>query len=478
MSAKISTNSRTAGGAESAPVDLPLTLDGTSGPQPSRVHQALREAILSGRLTPGARLPPSRALAEQLGIRRNAVVVAYEMLLADELAESRVGSGTFVAARMPDTGAGPAAATVPEIERPRGVFVLGRTTVDDVLQGQLRRAITRRLSHIDPGHLGYGEPRGSLELRTRIAEHLAVARGVRCDPGNIMITSGTQHGIRLCLRSILSPGDAAWVEDPGYHAAKRALTAAGAVLVPVPVDAEGLVVAEGQARAPRARVAYVTPSHQFPMGVVMRMQRRIELLDWARAADAWIIEDDYDSEYRYGGAPLTALAGIDGSQRVIYCGTFSKVLFPGLRLGYVVLPPVLVERVLADREALDRFPPSLLEGAIADLIGNGHLSAHVRRMRARYRAARDLVVDTLNAHSGGALDVQVPEQGLHLVARLRPGHPPGMGDAVRRAATIHAGLLSEARLIPDPTDGFILGFSGHAMEDLREGAEKLGERCG
>ena len=453
--------------------DLPLRLDGLAGPKHLRVHQALREAILAGRLPPGSRLPASRTLAAQLGLRRNTVVAAYEQLVSDGLAEARVGAGTIVAIHVPSGPARPGALPAPDLAPGRGVFALGCTDGDALFQEPLRRAIDRRLRTLDPVHLGYGDPRGGRELRERVTEHLAVTRGVRCDPGHIMLVSGTQQGLRLCLSATLRPGDAAWMEDPGYSAARRALEAAGARLVAVPVDAAGLVVGEGVRRAPDARVAYVTPSHQFPTGVAMRMDRRIALLDWARDADAWVLEDDYDSEFRYGGEPLTALAGIDAGHRVIYLGTFSKVLFPGLRMGYVVLPPPLLDPVLAARAAADRFPPSLLEGALSDLIASGDVSAHVRRMRGRYRTARDALADTLATHAGAALRVMVPDQGLHLVAHLPPEVSPGAAARMREAAGVQAWLLSETRLEPGPSDGFVLGFSGHPIAELREGARRL-----
>ena len=454
-------------------LDLPLHLEGMHGPRSARVHQALRDAILAGRLAPGSRLPASRALAAQLGMRRNTVVGAYELLVSDGLVEARVGAGTFVANHVPTGPARPehvaATGMVPGLR----VFALGRTGVDALFLNRLRRALGKRLRTLDPVHLGYGDPRGGQELRARVAEHLAVSRGVRCDPGQVMLVSGTQQGLQLCLGAMLRSGDTAWMEDPGYPAARRALEAAGARLVPVPVDGHGLVVDEGRRRAMGARVAYVTPSHQFPTGVAMRMDRRIALLDWARDADAWILEDDYDSEFRYSGPPLTALAGIDAARRVIYFGTFSKVLFPGLRMGYVVLPPPLLEPVLSARVASDRFPPSLLEGAMADLIAAGDFSAHIRRMRGRYRAARDVVADTLAAHARGALRISVPDQGLHLVANLQPDPPPSAAARIRAAAGVQAWLLSETRLEPGPSDGFILGFSGHEIGALLDGAKRL-----
>ncbi len=471
MPAYMPTNST----AQSGALDLPLLLGEMSGPQSARVHQGLRDAILAGRLAPGSRLPSSRALAAQFGIRRNTVVVAYEQLLSEGLAEARVGAGTFVAAHVPSGPARPERIAMADIVPSREVFALGRTSVDALFHSRLRRALSKRLQTLDPAHLGYGDPRGGRELRERLAEHLAVSRGVRCDPGHIVLVSGTQHGLQLCLGSVLRPGDVAWMEDPGYPAARKALEAAGAKLVPVPVDGHGLIVDEGRSRAPDARVAYVTPSHQFPTGVAMRMDRRIALLDWARDADAWVLEDDYDSEFRYAGSPLTALAGMDAARRVIYFGTFSKVLFPGLRMGYVVLPPPLLEPVLAARAASDRFPSSLLESALADLIASGDFSAHIRRTRARYRTARDVVEATLTLYAGGALRVVVPDQGLHLVARLQPDPPPGAAARIRDAAKVQAWLLSETRLQSGPSDGFVLGFSGHGIAELRDGARRLAE---
>jgi GntR family transcriptional regulator/MocR family aminotransferase len=458
---------------QSETLDLPLDLDGIGGSHHVRVHHGLRDAILDGRLAPGSRLPASRALAAQLGMRRNTIVAAYEQLLSEGLAEARVGAGTYVAVHVPSGPARPSNLPPTELAPRRGVFTLGCTASDALFQDRMRRAIAKRLRTLDPVHLGYGDPRGGHELRERIAEHLAVSRGMRCDPACIVLVSGTQQGLRLCLSAILRPGDAAWMEDPGYPAARNALRAAGARMVAVPVDEAGLVVDEGRRRAPTARVAYVTPSHQFPTGVAMRMNRRIALLDWARTAEAWVLEDDYDSEFRYGGAALTALAGIDAAQRVIYFGTFSKVLFPGLRMGYVVLPPSLLACVLAARAAADRFPPSLLEGALADLIASGDVSAHIRRMRGRYRAARDTVANTLIAHSAGALRVATPDQGLHLVAYLNPAAPPGAAAGIREAAGVQAWLLSETRLEPGPSDGFVLGFSGHSITDLEDGAKRL-----
>ncbi len=461
-----------------AALDIPLNLalapedGGTS--QPARVHAALRAAILGGRLPAGLRLPSSRALATQLGVRRNAVVTAYEHLLSDGLAESRTGSGTFVAAQLPQgPAAAPPAPTMPPL-RGGEPFALGRTHADALLLHQFSRLLRQHLAEPDPSHFGYGDPRGSEALRHAIARHLAATRGIVCDAGCILVTSGTQQAIRLCTEVLLRPGDQAWMEDPGYPAARRILQSRGTILVPVPVDAAGLDALAGRAIAPSARLAYVTPSHQFPTGVTMSMARRVALLDWAREAGAWVIEDDYDSEFRYAGPPLTALAGIDGHGRVIYTGTFSKTLFPGLRIGYVVLPPALVAPFAAARAVMDRFPPSLLEGALAGLMASGAFAAHLRRMRTRYRTARDLVAEGVAHASKGCLSVMVPDQGLHLTATLPAGLPPTAAAEIRAVAGTEGWLLSETRLTPGGPDGFVLGYSGYSPAALKRAATRLG----
>ena len=260
-------------------------------------------------------------------------------------------------------------------------------------------------------HLHYGDPRGSRELRAAIADHLLSARGLRCDPDQIMLTSGTLHALRIVLSAILKPNDQVWCEDPGYPAARKTIAHCGYRAVSVPVDAHGMRVARGRAAAPSARAAYVTPSHQFPLGVQMSMPRRLELLDWARQAGAFVLEDDYDSEFRYDGAPLMSLAGIDHLQRVIYMGTFAKTLFPGLRIGYCALPERLIADVTAARAALDRFPGTLMEGAVADMLNSGAFAANLKRVRKLYREARDALAGTLEAASDGVLSVPVPSQG-------------------------------------------------------------------
>ncbi len=403
------------------------------------------------------------------------MVAAYEQLQSDGLAETRVGAGTFVTAQVPRRRARASAVAAPHAVAGLGPFAVGRTNADPALLTQFARLIRRSLSAADPVHFGYGDARGSEALRRAIAGHLATTRGVVCDPACILVTSGTQQAIRLCAETLLRPGDAVWFEDPGYPAARRIFAAVGARLVPVLVDQAGLDVSAGRRAAAQAVAAYVTPSHQFPTGVTMAMERRVALLDWAQDTNGWILEDDYDSEFRYAGPPLTALAGIDAHARVIYLGSFSKTLFPGLRIGYAVLPPVLLEPVATARLVADRFPPSLPGEALAALILEGGFAAHVRRMRSRYRLARDLVAAVVVQASGGILRVAVPDQGLHLVALLPPSWPPNAAAAIRAMAGIEALLLSETRIDPAPQDGFVLGFSGHSLAELRGAGERLGQ---
>ena len=458
-------------------LDLPLRLDPARGSQPLQVHASLRSAILEGRLAAGLRLPSSRALATQLRVRRNVVVAAYEHLLSDGLVEARTGAGTYVAAELP-ARARPAKAVAlsgtaggPEA---RGPFALGRTYAAPDLLRRLGIAVRRQISAGAGIDRGYGDPRGSEALRHQIAIHLAATRGIQCDPACVVILGSTQQALRLCAEALLEPGDAVWFEDPGYFLSRRALEGAGVKLVPIPVDHQGLDVSRALKQRPVAKAVYITPSHQFPLGVTMSMSRRVALLDWAHASQGWIFEDDYDSEFRYAGPPLTALAGIDRNERVIYLGTFSKVMFSSLRLSFAVLPARIVAEVTKARLAYDRFPPSFIETAVADLMSDGFLSAHARRMRARYRAARDVVTQTIADASLGILRVEPPEQGMHMVARLPDGTTTDSAGRIRAAANVEARLLSEMRIAKCRDDGFVLGFAGHDIRALETAARRLG----
>ncbi|MFC7477177.1 PLP-dependent aminotransferase family protein [Dankookia sp. GCM10030260] len=476
------------------PADLLLPdLDRTGAvPMLRQVYLALRAAILAGALPPGARLPSTRALGRQLGLARNTVVAAYDQLLAEGFVTGRVGAGTQVSRDLPeglDAAAPPPPPAAPPAPAPDAAhrfrpdaaahqpsalpFNTGRTSWDDRSQAVWRGLTLRRLARPDPALFGYGDPQGARPLREAIATHLRAARAVRCDPDQVVVTAGAQQAIDLVLRVLLEPGDAVWVEDPCYPALRAALAAARVRIVPVAVDGQGMDVAAGIAAAPAARLAYVTPSSQYPMGVVLSMARRLDLLAWARRAGAFLLEDDYDSEFRYAGRPLAALQGIDDAGRVIYVGTFSKVLFPGLRLGYAVLPPSLLEAVRAARLLVDWHPAGLAEGVVTDFLAEGHFAQHVRRMRLRYRAARDALVAALAEHAP-ALAAEPPDQGLKLLARL----PAGMDDVALAAAAARRGVVarpvSPMFLAAPPVAALMLGFSGHEPAALRRAAWALG----
>jgi GntR family transcriptional regulator/MocR family aminotransferase len=457
-------------------LDFPLRLDPARGSRSLQVHAGLRSAILEGRLMAGLRLPSSRDLAKQFRVRRNVVVAAYEHLLSDGLVEARIGAGTYVAAMLPPRAEPAKAASLSAAggPGPRGPFALGRTCAAPDLLRRLGIAVRRQISAGVGIDRGYGDPRGSEALREQIANQLAATRGIRCDPACIVILGSTQQALRLCAEALLKPGDAVWFEDPGYPASRRALEAARMRLVPIKVDSQGLDVPHALNQRPAAKAVYITPSHQFPLGVTMSMPRRIALLDWARTSQGWIFEDDYDSEFRYAGPPLTALAGIDGHDRVIYLGTFSKMMFSSLRLSFAVLPSSIVTEVTKARLAYDRFPPSFVETAVADLMSDGFLSAHARRMRARYRAARDVVTQTIVDASQGTLQAQSPEQGMHMVAYLPDRTTAEAASSIRAAANVEARLLSEMRMTKRKGDGFVLGFAGHEVAALEAAARRLG----
>jgi GntR family transcriptional regulator / MocR family aminotransferase len=293
-----------------------------------------------------------------------------------------------------------------------------------------------------------------------IAEYLRASRAVRCVPEQILVTSGTQHAIDIAIRVLLRPGDAVWVEDPGYAVTTAALVAAKVDVRPIPVDAQGLDVAAGIARSLRARAVVVTPSHQFPLGVVLSMARRIELLAWAREAGAWIIEDDYQSEFCYAGRPLASLQGLDEAERVIYVGTLNKALFPGLRIGYAVVPLPLLRDFVAARVLMDRQPASLVQVVVAEFMRQGYLSAHIRRMRLAYREQRDILTAELRRRAGTALRINAADQGMHLVAYLEDGCSDVALERAAREAGVVVRAISPLYRAAKPRSGLLLGFTG------------------
>jgi len=460
-----------------------------------QVYRQIRSAILSQSLRPGAKLPSTRQLAAQLSVARSVVVSAYEQLLAEGYISGKIGSGSYVSSDLPEPVEGgnarrrkrPAAiAIAPAIEAslPRGFvdvtarsderpFNLGRTLVDARTADLWRKVSARVFRSLDSDHFGYSDPRGLPSLRGAICDYLRAARAVQCEPEQIMVTSGTQHAIDLVIRVLHQADMQAWVEDPGYALTRQALMAAGIRTHAIPVDAQGIDVAAGIWRAPKARAVFVTPSHQFPTGVVLSMARRLELLNWAREAGAWIIEDDYASEFRYGGRALASLQGLDESDRVIYVGTLNKALFPGLRLGYAVVPSALLSAFLTTRYLTDRQPSSLAQAVVTEFIEEGHFAAHLRRMRLQYRDQRDTLVAAMRQRLDSAITVDPPDQGMHLVAYLRRG----LSDtAIERAARSHDVIVrAMSRLYVDaaPRSALVVGFSGYPRQMIAPAVTRL-----
>ena len=484
-----------------------ITLDQhATAPLYRQLYERLRAQILAGQLEVGARLPSTRTLASELGVSRNTTALAYEMLAMEGYIESRVGDGARVGRAQPEqtlpassrSDAGRRGRDATRTEPPalgrrgeallnepypldmygrqhgeRDVFRAGQPDVTQFPFETWARLVARHARQSLPDFALYQSGQGYAPLREAIAAHIGITRGVHCAPDQIIITAGSQGALALVARVLLDPGDRVWVEQPGYLGARGALLAEGAQLTPVPVDAEGLSVAAGQALCPDARLAVVTPSHQFPTGVTMSLPRRLALLEWASAARAVIVEDDYDSEYRYSGRPLEALHGLDSSGRVVYIGTFSKTLFPALRLGYLVAPPEIAPAFLAARRFVDVHPPLLEQMALAEFIAEGHFARHLRKMRQRYLERRNALVDALTRELGDLLDVTAPEAGLHLAAWLRESMS---AQQVSRAAAEH-GL----RILPITRsdgarglrEGLLLGFASASPDELRAGVHTL-----
>ncbi len=361
-----------------------------------------------------------------------------------------------------------------------GAFRLSEPAVDRFPHEVWSRLLSRhgRAARRNPRSLQYGDPMGHRPFREAVAEYLRTARAVRCEADQVMAVGGSQQALSLAARVLLDPGSPVWVEEPGYRGARDVLRLRGARLVPVPVDEEGLNVAGGVERCRAAAAAYVTPSHQYPLGMVMSVSRRLELLDWARRSGSWIIEDDYDSEYRYESPPVASLQGLDRDARVVYIGSFSKVLFPALRLGYLVLPPDLVSRFAAVRDATDIFPPTFSQSVLADFIREGHFARHLRRTRTLYRERRSALVAAIRAQLGDLLDVRGDEAGMHLAASLSK-RPDDLEVSLRAA---RQGLwtmpLSSCYVGQPSRRGFVLGFGGADVPEIQRGVRRLAALLG
>lgn len=466
------------------------------------LYAHMRAAILSGELKDGMKIPSTRALADELNVSRNTVLNAYRQLLAEGYLESREGSGTFVAHILPDLlltaphpdWRTPKAVRPSRAESPRSFFserakaqiavaqppsdgkvprpFIPEAPALDAFPFQLwSRLVVRQARRMPVSSFLYQDSAGYRPLREAIAAHVAVSRQVHCTPEQVMIVPGSQGALDLAARLLINASDPVWMEDPGYPGARGAFLGASAQIVPIPVDREGLIVDIGRERAPEARLVYLTPSHQFPLGVTMSLARRLALLDWAKRAHAYILEDDYDSEFRFASRPLATLQGLDEAERVIYIGTFSKVLFPSMRLGYMILPPQLVDAALKVRRLIDIHSPMLEQAVLADFMVEGHFRRHLRRMRTLYAERRSTL---LEAARELPLEIDSPEAGIHCVGWL----PEGMDDqtVVNNAANydLHLTPISSFSIEPLPRQGLLLGYGGFSPREIKAGVRRLG----
>ena len=469
-----------------------------SKPLHKQVYEAFRAAILGRNLRAGQKVPSSRSLALELNISRFPVLTAYSQLLAEGYFEARSGSGTFVCSSLPEQwisveqghATAPAGVRLEHRSLSRrsavlaqfkgrpwqgkwGAFVVGQVAFDHFPLEAWSRLVSRHVRNARVNSFHYGDPMGSESLRRTIADYLRTARAVNCDASQIMIVSGSQQGLELATRVLLDPDDKVWFEEPGYSAGRNVFVLAGCRVVPVPVDEEGLDVSAGVELSRKARAAFVTPSHQFPLGVTMSVPRRLQLLKWAERSGAWIIEDDYDSEYRYESMPIASLQGLDRSSRVIYVGTFSKTLFPSLRVGYVVIPPDLVRRFLTVRHTMDLGVSSLYQSVLTDFISEGHFARHIRRMRLVYSERRTALTNLIRTEIDSLVEVLGAEAGMHLVMTL----PPGVQDsavcetAARRELWLWP--LSACYLRRAARQGLVLGFGSTTPRQMKNAMVRL-----
>lgn len=472
-------------------------LDGR-GPIYRQLYRSLRGAILDGRAHPGERLPSTRDVASATGVARNRVVLAYTQLLDEGYVVGRVGAGTYVASELPGNerpralrGRGSAASTAVRLSASgralvtRGAawvrtsslrydFSCGRPSFADFPHSVWARLVRRRARRASAVDLDYAPSAGVPALCDAIARHLTRWRGVVCTPEQVVVTNGSQQALGIVATLLLEPGERVALEEPHYTGARQAFEAARATIVPVPVDAHGIDV-DALADTRRVRIAYVTPGHQFPTGVVLPLARRLALLAWAHRSGAWVVEDDYDSEYRYAGAPIESLQGLDRDGRVFYVGSFSKILSPALRLGYLVVPPALVRAFRAGKTATDLGSPTFGQHVLADFMAAGHLEVHLRRSRRRHAARRATMLAALADQLGDRVEVLGGGAGLHVCLRLRDRKAVDVPVIRRRASAREVGIYStEPCYLARPRRAeLLLGHGSLSEADITEGIGRL-----
>jgi len=471
-----------------------IPLSAQAGPLFRQVYAGLRKAILSGAAQSGARLPSTRDLAQQLGISRTVVLLAYEQLLAEGFAVGRAGSGTFVSTDVGPRRAVPAedstrlrlarfgsaaADAWSRVNFPQGPepalpydFAYGRSDLETFPFLMWRRLLLKCARQVSIAELDYGPASGNTALREAICTHLRRSRAVNCDPEQVIVVNGSQQALDLIARILLQPGDRVAVENPSYQGTTEVLRAAAARLLPVPVDRNGL----DPARLPaRARMVFVTPSHQFPTGAILPLARRLALLDWAKQHNAVIVEDDYDGEYRYEGQLLESLQGLDRGARVIYIGTFSRTVFSALRIGYVIVPKSLVPAFTAAKWLCDRHTASLEQKTLAEFIASGMYGRYLRRVRRRNASRREVLLDSIGKFLGDHVEVTGAGAGAHVVLwpRRRVAEDALIAAAAARGVRVYP--ISPYYLKQTARTGILLGYSRMTEGNIREGIRRLGK---
>jgi GntR family transcriptional regulator/MocR family aminotransferase len=451
-----------------------------------QVYEHIRAAIRSGQLRPGDRLPSTRSLADRFGTARGTMDAAYAILAGEGYVVGRGPAGTVVRADLdgrviagaPNRQRLSAPTPRPAVQKTPRPFQMGLPALDAFPRKVWSRLVARHARGFAPADMAYPDPAGYVPLREAIAGYLATSRGVHCTAGQILITNGYQDALNLVAGVLLQRGDMVWLEDPNYPPAYEALKAAGATLVPIRMDAEGLQVSDGLAHARNARLAVVTPSHQSPLGVALSLPRRLALLSWAAVSGAWIIEDDYDSEFRYVGRPLPALKSLDRDQRVLYAGTFSKVLYPSLRLGYLVVPESLTAAFACSHRLRYLGHSTLEQRVVAEFMAAGYFARHLKRMRALYAARRRVLADALSAVFGDRITLDLRPGGMHLIARFASGVSDVKLAQFAQAGGLSVEALSSRAMKHTCGQGLLLGFTNIAETDALAACRRLHRMIG
>jgi len=470
-------------------------------PLHQQLYRQIRDELASGSFNHNSsRLPSSRALAADCGVSRFTVNLALSRLHAEGYLQSKVGSGTFISEALPETFlSAQTTKAAPPTERPArlsdrvknipdhragkqfdfgiagppGVsFVPAVAALDEFPIEVWERLRAQVLAQKGAHLLQYASSRGDPELRKALATYLCDYRGARCDPDQIIITAGTQQAMMISAMALVNRGEVAWIEDPGFYQARRTFGFAGAIVVPRPVDGEGITIARpSKQRSPK--IIYVTPSHQFPLGMTMSLSRRTALIDFARTCDAYIFEDDHNSEFRYTGPPLPCLQGLDNVGRVIYSGTMSKILYPSLRLGYIVAPHQLVEPMIKIRAVMDQHSPAIDQATLARFLTEGFFLTHIKRMRKLYSDRRDFFIEQFNKLLGKYFILEIPEAGLHFVAWVRQEEHMPLITRVCTDIGIRPSPLSSCFMKVEPKPALTFGFAAWSRAQIREGLSKL-----